>query len=162
MLLKHVCGARTRQKLSLRDCYSLFYFIFLSVPGTRRRLVSLSRKLAGEQSGAVGACWAHNPEVGRSKLLSAKTFFALLNSRMMKNYRMSWKYVLITKFIFLFALWLCWKSKFWFQYFTKNQSGTCVRHLLCQKLIVHRFHYHFKTSFWRIAPVAQSVSAPYL
>ena len=23
----------------------------------------------------MGACWAHNPEVGRSKLLSAKSFF---------------------------------------------------------------------------------------
>ena len=30
----------------------------------------------GEQSGAVEACWAHNPEVRRSKLRSAK-FFSL-------------------------------------------------------------------------------------
>ena len=28
-----------------------------------------------EQSGAVEACWAHNPEVRRSKLRSAKAFF---------------------------------------------------------------------------------------
>ena len=27
-----------------------------------------------EQSGAVEACWAHNPEVRRSKLRSAKIF----------------------------------------------------------------------------------------
>ena len=29
----------------------------------------------GQQSGAVEACWAHNPEVRRSKLRSAKTKF---------------------------------------------------------------------------------------
>ncbi len=28
-----------------------------------------------KQSGAVEACWAHNPEVRRSKLRSANTFF---------------------------------------------------------------------------------------
>ena len=68
-------GANSTEIVTIRDCYSLFYLIFLSVPGTRRTLVSLSRSLAGEQSGAVGACWAHNPEVGRSKLLSANDSF---------------------------------------------------------------------------------------
>ena len=29
-----------------------------------------------QQSGAVEACWAHNPEVRRSKLRSAKFFFS--------------------------------------------------------------------------------------
>ena len=38
---------------------------------TRRTLVSLRQQSSGKQSGAVGACWAHNPEVGRSKLLFA-------------------------------------------------------------------------------------------
>ena len=32
-----------------------------------------------EQSGAVEACWAHNPEVRRSKLRSAKYFFIITN-----------------------------------------------------------------------------------
>ncbi len=31
--------------------------------------------LQAKQSGAVEACWAHNPEVRRSKLRSAKDFF---------------------------------------------------------------------------------------
>ena len=30
-----------------------------------------------EQSGAVEACWAHNPEVRRSKLRSAKRFLPI-------------------------------------------------------------------------------------
>ena len=33
-----------------------------------------SNRLTNEQSGAVEACWAHNPEVRRSKLRSAKIF----------------------------------------------------------------------------------------
>ena len=32
---------------------------------------SISHPNVRQQSGAVEACWAHNPEVGRSKLLSA-------------------------------------------------------------------------------------------
>ena len=96
--------------------------------------------MAGEQSGAVGACWAHNPEVGRSKLLSAKTFFTIHNSRMMKSYCMSWKCVLITKFIFYFALRPCWKPKFWFQHFTWNQLKSLASDtFLCQKLMCTDF-----------------------
>ena len=34
-----------------------------------------------EQSGAVEACWAHNPEVRGSKPRSANIFFSLKNSR---------------------------------------------------------------------------------
>ena len=34
----------------------------------------LTLQLASQQSGAVEACWAHNPEVGRSKLPSASNF----------------------------------------------------------------------------------------
>ena len=33
-----------------------------------------------EQSGAVEACWAHNPEVRRSKLRSAKAYFLFVQS----------------------------------------------------------------------------------
>ena len=39
-----------------------------------QRLV-LTLLAAVEQSGAVEACWAHNPEVRRSKLRSAKYIF---------------------------------------------------------------------------------------
>ena len=60
-------------------------------------LGSLPFTMTGEQSGAVGACWAHNPEVGRSKLLSAKTFFVIHNSPIMKSDHMCSKYVLVIK-----------------------------------------------------------------
>ena len=90
-------GANSTEIVTIRDCYSLFYLIFLSVPGTRRTLVSLSRSLAGEQSGAVGACWAHNPEVGRSKLLSAKTFSLIPHSPTTKHVQKHWDCILITK-----------------------------------------------------------------
>ena len=35
----------------------------------------LTHQFVRQQSGAVEACWAHNPEVGRSKLPSASNFF---------------------------------------------------------------------------------------
>ena len=37
--------------------------------------LEMNRESCEQQSGAVEACWAHNPEVGRSKLPSAITFF---------------------------------------------------------------------------------------
>ena len=37
--------------------------------------MEMNRESCEQQSGAVEACWAHNPEVGRSKLPSAITFF---------------------------------------------------------------------------------------
>ena len=46
--------------------------------GKRRRGVMLygqNHTSQGKQSGAVEACWAHNPEVDGSKPFSAKTFF---------------------------------------------------------------------------------------
>ena len=59
--------------------------------------------LTSKQSGAVEACWAHNPEVGRSKLLSAKTFFLIHNSPIMTGDHMCLKYVLIIKCVIIFA-----------------------------------------------------------
>ena len=40
--------------------------------------ISIVMPLNKKQSGAVEACWAHNPEVRRSKLRSAKCFFQKL------------------------------------------------------------------------------------
>ena len=38
--------------------------------------LEMNRESCEQQSGAVEACWAHNPEVGRSKLPSAITFLS--------------------------------------------------------------------------------------
>ena len=71
--------------------------VFIPFGATRRILASLTLHWAGEQSGAVGACWAHNPEVGRSKLLSAKTFSLICHSPIVKPVKNCWKCILITK-----------------------------------------------------------------
>ena len=49
--------------------------------------------MAKQQSGAAEACWAHNPEVRRSKLRSAKHY-----------------YFKLLKLLYLLHVWLLWVS----------------------------------------------------
>ena len=75
-----------------------------SFGATWATLVSLASWMAGKQSGAVGACWAHNPEVGRSKLLSAKTFSLIHYSSMVKWVYKCSELILITEYTHIFRL----------------------------------------------------------
>ena len=51
------------------------FFQVVVVPIWMGLYQNVYNKLQGQQSGAVEACWAHNPEVRRSKLRSARNIF---------------------------------------------------------------------------------------
>jgi hypothetical protein len=61
---------------ALRSGRSPLLRAWVRIPLLTKSLFSVSRKR--QQSGAVEACWAHNPEVGRSKLPSARYFLSYI------------------------------------------------------------------------------------
>ena len=128
-------------------CYWSVEWSFGIASSTKTLVDSLT---AVEQSGAVEACWAHNPEVRRSKLRSAKCFFRLTNTRTTKTAVLA--YFNVHYYENQVILYEKTREKGYFCFF----DDYCIRH--CE---AHNW-YPFNTHLRRRAPVAQSVSAPYL